>query len=107
MAVGTIAKSVFTDIASAIRVQNGGSDTYLPSEMAAAVAALDGMQAGTPLQKVAGPGTGVISDTLFDAIADAIRGQNGLAEACTPAEMAPAVLALVWDVGVKLRAAVR
>ncbi len=37
-------------------------------------------------------------------MADAIRGQNGLTETYTPAEMAPAILALVWDVGVKLRA---
>lgn len=46
----------------------------------------------------------VISDTVFDAIADVIRGQNGLAETHTPSETAPAILALVWDVGVKLRA---
>ena len=30
MAVGTIQKSVLTDIANAIRTQNGGTDTYLP-----------------------------------------------------------------------------
>ena len=41
MAVGTIDKGVLTDIANAIRVQNGGTDTYLPSEMAAAVFAHD------------------------------------------------------------------
>ena len=40
MAIGTIQKSIFTDIANAIRVQNGGTDTYKPSEMAAAVLAL-------------------------------------------------------------------
>ena len=94
MAVGTIQKSVLTDIANAIRVQNGGTDTYLPSEMAAAVLALDGTRAGTPFQAVAGTGTGVISDTVFDGIADAIRAQNGLAETYTPPEMAPAILAL-------------
>lgn len=47
MAVGTIQRSVLTDIANAIRVQNGGTDTYLPSEMAAAVLALDGTRAGS------------------------------------------------------------
>ena len=115
MAVGTIQRSVLTDIANAIRVQNGGTGTYLPSEMAsrapslpperpAAVLALDGTRAGTPFQAVAGTGTGVISDTVFDGIADAIRAQNGLAETYTPGEMAPAILALVWDVGVKMRA---
>lgn len=104
MAVGTIQKSVLTDIANAIRVQNGGTSTYLPSEMAAAVLALDGTKAGTPFQAVAGTGTGAISDTVFDGIADAIRAQNGLSETYKPSEMAPAILALVWDVGVKMRA---
>ena len=104
MAVGTIQRSVLTDIANAIRVQNGSTDTYLPSEMAAAVLALDGTQAGTPYQAVAAMGTGVISDSVFDAIANAIRTQNGLAETYKPSEMAPAILALSWDVGVKIRA---
>ena len=104
MAVGTIQRSVLTDIANAIRVQNGGTGTYLPSEMAAAVLALDGTRAGTPFQAVAGTGTGVISDAVFDGIADAIRAQNGLSETYTPTEMAPAILALSWDVGVKMRA---
>ena len=40
MAVGTIGRGVLTDIANAIRVQNGGTDTYLPSEMAPAILAL-------------------------------------------------------------------
>ena len=40
MAVGTIDKGVLTDIANAIRVQNGGTGTYLPSEMAPAILAL-------------------------------------------------------------------
>ena len=104
MAVGTIQRSVLTDIANAIRAQNGGAGTYLPSEMAAAVLALDGTKAGTPFQAVAGSGTGVISDAVFDGIADAIRAQNGLSETYKPSEMAPAILALVWDVGVKMRA---
>ena len=104
MAVGTIQRSVLTDIANAIRVQNGGTGTYLPSDMAAAVLALDGTKEGTPFQAPATSGTGVISDSVFDAIADAIRAQNGLADTYTPAEMAPAILALSWDVGVKMRA---
>lgn len=104
MAVGTIQRSVFTDIANAIRVQNGGTDTYLPSEMAAAVLALDGTKAGAPYQAPPTSGTGVISDSVFDAIADAIRAQNGLAETYKPSEMAPAILALSWDTGVKIRA---
>ena len=104
MAIGTIDKDVFTDIANAIRVQNGGIETYLPSEMAAAVLALDGTKEGAPFQAVYTSGTGVISDSVFDAIADAIRAQNGLSETYKPSEMAPAILALIWDVGVKMRA---
>ena len=104
MAVGTISKQVLTDIANAIRTQNGGTGTYLPSEMAAAVLALDGTKAGTPYQAPATSGTGVISDAVFDGIADAIRAQNGLSETYKPAEMAPAILALSWDTGVKIRA---
>ena len=46
MAVGWIETSVLTDIANAIRAQNGTAATYAPSEMAAAVAALDGTKAG-------------------------------------------------------------
>ena len=104
MAVGTIDKGVLTDIANAIRVQNGGTGTYLPSEMAAAVLALAGSKTGTPYQAPATSGTGVISDSVFDGIADAIRAQNGLSETYLPSEMAPAILALAWDVGVKMRA---
>ena len=104
MTVGTIQRSVLTDIANAIRVQNGGTGTYLPSEMAAAVLALDGTKAGAPFQATPGAGAGVISDTVFGGIADAIRAQNGLSETYRPSEMAPAILALVWDVGVKMRA---
>ena len=104
MAVGTIQRSVLTDIANAIRVQNGGTDTYLPSEMAAAVLALDGTKAGAPYQAPPTSGTGVISDSVFDGIADAIRAHNGFTETYTPSEMAPAILALSWDVGVKIRA---
>ena len=37
---------MLTDIANTIRVQNGGTGTYLPSEMAAAVLALDGTRTG-------------------------------------------------------------
>ena len=104
MAMGTIDKGVLTDIANAIRVQNGGTDTYLPSEMAAAVLALDGTKAGAPYQAPPTSGTGVISDSVFDGIADAIRAHNGFTETYTPSEMAPAILALSWDVGVKIRA---
>ncbi|MBR3327468.1 MAG: hypothetical protein IKG22_09135 [Atopobiaceae bacterium] len=40
----------------------------------------------------------------FDAIAEAIRGQNGSSDEYAPDEMAAAILALTWDTGVKARA---
>lgn len=46
MAPGLIDQTVLADIASAIRGQNGTETSYKPSEMAAAVLALDGTKAG-------------------------------------------------------------
>lgn len=40
MAVGTVSTSILTDIASAIRGQNGLSTLYQPGDMAAAILAL-------------------------------------------------------------------
>lgn len=104
MTVGTISKSIFTDIGNAIRVQNGTTAKLLPRNMAAAVTALDGELEGDAGQYTAAEGTGVISSAVFSAIADAIRGQNGETTLYTPPEMAPAILALSWDKGYKLRA---
>ena len=53
---------------------------------------------------MADTGTGVISGSVFDGIADAIRARNGHAETYEPSEMAPAIFALSWDAGVKIRA---
>lgn len=104
MTVGTIAKSIFTDIANAIRVQNGTAKKLVPRDMASAVAALNGEVAGEEAQYTPDTGTGVISSTVFANIAQAIRDQNGEDTLYTPPEMAPAILALTWDKGVKLRA---
>lgn len=105
MAVGKVSTSILTDIANAIRYKAGASTTYKPREMAAAVAALDGNDAGNyqaqPYKELE---TGVLPESVFSAIADAIRGQNGESAAYTPAQMAPAILALEWDVGLKIRA---
>ena len=102
--LGLIGNSVLTDIANAIRVQNGETALYKHSEMAAAALALDGNQEGEALSKTASEGGGVVDDAYFSAIADAIRTQNGLDVKYTPPEMAPAILALEWDVGYKPRA---
>lgn len=104
MTVGLISSHVLTDIANAIRQQNSTSTLYAPGDMAA-VSALDGTSAGAPgAEAYKAYDQGAIDDSVFSGIAGAIRGQNGLAVTYTPAEMAPAILALVWDVGVKLRA---
>ncbi len=106
MAVGKCSSSILTDIANAIRVQNGTSNLYRPSQMAAAVLALDGDQEGEAgYEEYKAPVEGVISSKVFSAIADAIRLQNGqLTAKYLPREMAPAILALEWDVGLKPRA---
>ncbi len=104
MGMGLISESVLGDIANAIREQNGTSATYKPSEMAAAVAALDGSKAGDGSVATLGSATGVIGDSVFSAIADAIRGQNGLETKYKPGEMAQAIRDLVWDAGLKPRA---
>ena len=97
MTVGTIETCVLTDIANAIRAQNGTAGTYKPREMAAAVAALDGTKAGPAgVEEYIEEDEGVISSSVFDDIADAIRGQNGLSETYKPREMAAAILALTW-----------
>ena len=73
MAVGTIQTSILTDIANAIRYQAGVATTFRPSQMAAAVAALDGTDAGgyveRPYMELE---SGVLSSAVFDDIADAI-----------------------------------
>ena len=105
MAVGKCSTSIFTDIANAIRVQNGTSNVYKPSQMAAAVLALNGEQEGEAgVEPYKALVEGVISSKVFDSIAAAIRAQNGLTVKYTPAEMAPAILALEWDIGLKPRA---
>ena len=99
MAVGTISTRILTDIANAIRYQAGVATLYKPREMAAAVAALDGTDAGNyQAQQYMALESGVLSESVFSDIADAIRGQNG------PGDMAPAILDLTWDVGYKVRA---
>lgn len=105
MAVGTISTHILTDIANAIRYQAGVATTYKPGQMAAAVAALDGTDAGQyqpqPYMQL---DSGILSESVFSDIADAIRGQNGLSTQYQPGDMAQAILDLEWDVGYKVRA---
>ena len=105
MTVGKVSTAILTDIANAIRRQNGSSTLYKPGQMAVAVAALDGTQEGEGATEAYKElAEGVLSSKVFDAIAAAIRMQNGLDVQYRPDEMAAAILALEWDVGLKLRA---
>lgn len=105
MALGRVRTAVLTDIANAVRRQAGVATTWRPSQLAAAVAALDGTDAGgcveRPYMELA---EGVVSSAVFDDVADAIRGQNGSSDQYAPEEMAAAILALTWDTGLKARA---
>ena len=105
MAVGTVSTRILTDIANAIRYQAGVATTYKPREMAAAVAALDGTDAGDyQAQPYMTLESGVLPESVFSDIAGAIRGQNGESTLYQPGDMAAAILALEWDVGYKIRA---
>lgn len=105
MAVGTIETSILTNIANAIRYKAGVATLYKPREMAAAVSALDGTDAGNyQAQPYMALESGVLPESVFEDIADAIRGQNGLSTLYQPGDMAAAILALEWDVGYKVRA---
>ena len=97
--------SVLTDIANAIRQQNGLTTLYKPGEMAAAVAALDGTkgdEAGVEAYKEIE--RGILSSTVFDDIGSAVRAQNGLGTTYAPEDLADAILALTWSTEQKLRA---
>ena len=105
MTMGKTSTAVLTDIANAIRYQAGVSTLYKPSEMAAAITALDGTNAGRyEAQDYPELKGGVLSDAIYTDIADAIRGQNGSNDTYAPDDMADAILALTWDSTLKARA---
>ncbi|MBR3314833.1 MAG: hypothetical protein IKG18_11920 [Atopobiaceae bacterium] len=105
MSVGTIATSILTDIANAIRYQAGVATLYKPRQMAAAILALDGTDAGGYVpQQYKQVESGVLSSGVLDDMADAIRAQNGTQTQYAPGDMAQAILDLTWDTGVKIRA---
>jgi len=104
MALGRISGKSLTGIANAIRKQNGTDTRYRPGEMASAVLALDGTNAGETVTYDSQYDSGLVDSAVLASIADSIRSQNGSESTYTPAEMADAILALEWDLGVKLRA---
>ena len=105
MTMGKTSTAVLTDIANAIRYQAGVSTLYKPSEMAAAITALDGTNEGRyQAQDYKELEGGVLSDAIYTDIADAIRGQNGSSATYAPDDMAAAILALTWATELKPRA---
>ncbi len=105
MSAGIIEISILTDIVNAIRYQACVATTYRPSQMAAAVAALDGTDEGGYVpQQYKQLENGVVSSSVFDDIADAIQAQNGSQAQYQPGDMAQAILDLTWDTGLKIRA---
>lgn len=104
MAVGTVSTRILADVANSICCQAGVATIYKPRQMAAAVAALDGTDAGSyQAQPYMTFDSGVLPESVLSDIADAMRGQNGLSTLYAPGEMTTAVLALAWDVGFKIR----
>lgn len=105
MTMGKTSTQVLTDIANAIRYQAGTNALYKPSEMAAAITALDGTNAGRyEAQAYKELESGVLSDAIYTDIANAVRGQNGFTDTYAPGELADAILALTWEAGLKPRA---
>ncbi len=98
MTVGYIDTEHLTDIANAIRQQNGTTTLYKPSEMAQVVLDLDGTSAGSlgtePYKTIE---SGVVSRRYIQAIVNAIRTQNGLSVIYKPEDMAQAILDLTWS----------
>ena len=98
MAAGSIASSVLSDIANAIREKGGTAARLSPTAMAAAVAALDGTDAGEAAGlETDAPDVGLVDDSVFGSIAAAIRAQNGEATLYKPGDMAAAIRALSWE----------
>lgn len=94
---GVASTHTLTDIANAIRFQNGENRRYQPGEMADAIEALDGTGDKYGMQYLySEPHYGRMSMLPYTAIANAIRGQNG--ETCDykPSEMADAIRELEW-----------
>ena len=103
--LGIVQTSVLTDVANAIRQKNGTAEKYRPGDMAAAVLALDGTSAGAPgTEAYKDVEEGMLSSAVLEDIASAIRTKNGSSEEYLPGELAPAILALSFDVGLKIRA---
>ena len=93
MATGLISAKYLYDIAEAIRVKSGSESTITPAQMAVAITNIDGTLTGT-ITPSTDTGVGMITDTILDGIADAIRAKLDVETQYTPAEMAAAILSI-------------
>lgn len=97
MALGVVESRHLTDIANAIRTQNGINADYTPYGMKVAVERLDGTRGPYKGQaQYKGRPAGKVHDWILEGIADAIRGHNGLDKRYRVDEMAQAILDLTW-----------
>lgn len=98
MGKGLISNRTLTDIANAIRWQQYSGVWFTPGAMGAAVAALDGNHAGSTYGEEDLPTElrGLVERDSLQAVADAIRAQNGEATLYKPRDMAAAIRALAW-----------
>lgn len=100
MAKGVVATATLLDIANAIRARGGTAAKLKPGEMAAAVTALDGTDAGAAeTLKYLGTKGGLVERDAMAALADAIRAKGGTTAKLKPGEMAAAIRALTFASG--------
>lgn len=100
MAKGVVATATLLDIANAIRAKGGTSAKLKPGDMAAAVTALDGTDAGgAETLKYIGSKGGLVEGADLSALADAIRAKGGTTAKLKPGEMAAAIRALTFASG--------
>lgn len=94
MSVGLVSKKYLIDCANAIRLMLNSEDTYTLSQMATAISLIDGTISGS-ITKSSNTDSGLITDTLLDAICDALRIKlNDDSLSFTPAQIADAILSI-------------
>lgn len=93
MAKGVISAKYLYDIAEAIRVKSGSQSTITPTQMAAAIAEIDGTLSGS-ITPSTSTDKGLVTNSIMSGIADAIRAKLDVQEQYTPAQMADAILSI-------------